>query len=209
MTSLTVDIVSDLVCPWCFIGVERLLTAIRLFDIPVEFTLRFHPFLLDAAVPEAGLPVAERLQSLFGTEPDPHFDRVNAAAHESGLALDARRQPNTYPTVKAHTLIRLASAHGAQLRVVESLFFVHFVEAGNIASNATLVRIGAEAGLDPVDVAAAIGNERALDETRAHAVRLVDSGVTGVPFFLLGSKLAVSGAQTVPTFMQALRQVVE
>jgi predicted DsbA family dithiol-disulfide isomerase len=207
MASITVDIISDVVCPWCFIGLHRLQVAMRLFDVPVDFTLRFHPYLLDASVPESGERIADRIRARYqGADPEPMFDRVNEAARESGLDLDVRRQPTTYPTLKAHTLLRLAAVHDVQLAVAHALFRTHFMEAGNVSDNAALVRIAADCGMDAELAASAIASERALAQTKAEAAHLADSGVRGVPFFLFGGKLAVSGAQPVPALMQAMRQ---
>jgi predicted DsbA family dithiol-disulfide isomerase len=207
MASITVDIISDVVCPWCYIGLHRLHVAMRLFDVPVDFTVRFHPYLLDASVAEAGESIADRLRARYrGANADEMFDRVNAAARECGLDLDVRRQPMTYPTVKAHTLLRLAAVHDVQPAVADALFRTHFVEAGNIADTDTLVRIATECGMDVELAASTIVNERALAQTRTEAAHLADSGVRGVPFFLFGGKLAVSGAQPVPALMQAMRQ---
>jgi len=179
----------------------------RLFDVPVDFTVRFHPYLLDASVPEAGESVAERLRARYrGVDLDVMFDRVSAAAKESGLDLDVRRQPNTYPTVKAHALLRLAVVHDVQLPVANALFRTHFLEAGNVAETATLLRIAGECGMDVELAASTLANDRALAQTHAEAAHLAESGVRGVPFFLFGGKLPLSGAQPVPALMQAMRQ---
>jgi len=208
MASLTIDVISDVVCPWCYIGLHRLETAIRLFDAPVDCTLRFHPYLLDATVPEEGQLVAERLRDRYRADPEQMFDRVTDAAREGGHALDARKQTRTYPTVKAHTLLRLAVAHAAQHTVARELFRTHFDEGGNIADTDTLVTIGSRAGLDTQLVTTTLTNPNALAQTRAEAAHLAESGIRGVPFFLFGGKLAVSGAQAVPSLMQAMRQVI-
>lgn len=207
MASVTVDIISDVVCPWCFIGLHRLQVAMRLFDAPVDFTVRFHPYFLDPSVAEAGESIAHRIRARYrGADADQMFDRVNAAARSCGLDLDVRRQPTTYPTLKAHTLLRLAAVHDVQLPVARALFRTHFVEAGNIADVATLERIAGECGMDVELATSTLANARALEQTRSEATHLADSGVRGVPFFLFGGKLAVSGAQPVPALMQAMRQ---
>lgn len=208
MVRLTIDIVSDVVCPWCYIGVDRLYRAMRLFDVPVDYTVRFHPYFLDSSVPEEGELIADRLRARYrGTNVDEMFDRVNAAAKESGLALDVRRQQRSYPTLKAHTLLRVAAIHDVQEKVARALFREHFDEAGNIADTATLVRIGVAFGIDEALLLSMLTNPNSLAQTRTEAAHLADSGIRGVPFFLLGSKLGVSGAQPVPAMMQALRQV--
>ena len=104
--------------------------------------------------------------------------------------------------------MRLAVAHDAQLAVAHALFRTHFGDAGNIADLATLVAIGTGAGLDAEFVASALSNENALAQTRSEAARLAEGGIRGVPFFLFGGKVTVSGAQTAPSLMQAMRQVI-
>ena len=93
-----------------------------------------------------------------------------------------------------------------QLSVANALFRTHFVEAGNVADTATLLRIAGECGMDVELAASTLGNERALTQTRVEAAHLAESGVRGVPFFLFGGKLPMSGAQPVPALMQAMRQ---
>ena len=205
METLTLDFISDMVCPWCYIGLHRLETAMRLVDRPLRFSLRFHPYLLDPAISDRGVNGAARLRKKYGVDTKSMFAQVEEAARDSDLRLDLSRQKKIYPTVRAHTLLRAAATARAQQQVARALFETHFVEGGNINDVGTLLRVGVKAGLDGDRLRTELTNPAALAQTLSEANHLAESGISGVPFLLVAGKKAISGAQTVPALMQAMR----
>jgi predicted DsbA family dithiol-disulfide isomerase len=194
---MRIDLFSDVVCPWCYIGItrlERVVATARARGASVDVHL--HPFELDPHAPAAGVDVADMLRRKVGRDPQQMFRHVEAMARDAGLPLDLSRQPPMRPTVRAHTLVALADEEGdGQLRLARALFRAHFDEARNIYDVEVLAEIGAAHGLDAGDVRRAVTDEARLSATRARAEQAARSGVRGVPFFLFGGRVAVSGAQ--------------
>ena len=207
MPSLSIDIVSDVVCPWCLIGVRRMEQALEAFP-EVEATVTFHPFLLDPSTPDAGVDLRERLQKKYGVAPESMFGRVEAAARESGIPLDFSRVTRSVATVRAHTLLRHAQAKGTQRALKKALLDAYFLEGRDVGDVDTLAELAAAHGFEPDAARALMRDEAELRETREDAARAAEDGVTGVPFFILGGRLAFAGAQSVETMKQAIRQAL-
>lgn len=199
---LAIDVVSDVVCPWCFIGVTRLEKAIAEEGGAVD--LVFHPFELDPSTPVGGVDLRERLARKYGVDPEAMFGRVEAAARESGIPLDfakVRRSPNT---LKAHTLIGAAKARGIQVEVARAFFEAYFLEGRDLSDDGVLVDVVAARGFDASEAREVLADEGALEATRREAQEAASQGIGGVPFVVFGRRLAVSGAQPVELFRQAI-----
>jgi len=205
MAALTVDFVSDIICPWCFIGFTRLEQALaKAGEDSAEVTLR--PFQLDPTTPPEGADLRERLAKKYNVDPEKMFGRVEAAARESGIALDfakVRRAPNT---LKAHTLLGAATAKGTQRALAKALFAAYFLEGRDLSDDAVLVDLGVAHGFTADEAAAVLADRTAIEQTRGEAAELAGQGIGGVPFTIFEGKLAVSGAQPVEAFQQAIGQ---
>lgn len=206
--SLCIDVFSDIVCPWCFIGSTRLTQALAGLSSEVEAEVCFHPFFLDANLPKAGVSIREKLKKKFGVDPAQLWGKVEAAAAESGLLLDLSRQPTMYPTAAAHTLLRHAHAKGTQPALVAALFRAYFQDAQNIADETVLAGIGAEHGFTRDEAFDLVSTPGELELTRDEALAAAQGGIRGVPFFIFGGTLAISGAQNVSVISAAIRQAL-
>lgn len=208
MSALTIDFVSDVICPWCFIGFTRLEQALaQAGEDNAEVTLR--PFQLDPSIPPEGADLRARLESKYGVAADTMFGRVEAAARESGIPLDfakVRRMPNT---LKPHALIGAALAKGTQRALARAIFAAYFLEGQDLSDDAVLVALATAHGFSAAEATAILADPRALEETRAEAAELAGQGLGGVPFTIFEGKLAVSGAQPVEAFRQAMKQARE
>ena len=210
-TPLTIDIVSDVVCPWCYIGKRKLEAALALpeaADLP-PVVIRWHPFQLNPDLPATGMPRKQYLEDKFGgpERAKTIYDRVRAAGDAVGLSLNIDGIAHQANTLSAHALIAFAQQgdqDGSDMK--ERLLRAYFVENRNIGDTDVLVAIAAEAGLD-ADAARAFitsADERtAVSESDAQARQL---GVTGVPFFIFNRQVAVSGAQDPATLLEAMKQ---
>lgn len=206
MSEIQIDVVTDIVCPWCLIGVTRLHKAIA--SAGINARILHHPFFLDPDVPAEGIDVAEKLRKRFGGDPAAMFARVEAEARKSGIPLDLSKQPRQRPTAAAHTLIRRALDKGTQDALATALFEAHFLEARNIADPDILAEIGARHGFT-VDEARQIATDPAeLEITRQEAAAAAQGGISGVPFFVFNRRLALSGCQPEDVFEQALAQAL-
>ncbi|MCC6873538.1 MAG: DsbA family oxidoreductase [Sandaracinaceae bacterium] len=202
---LDIEVVSDVVCPWCLIGTARLGQALAERK-DLEARVRFSPFLLQPSVPEEGVDLRDHLRNKYGGDPDRMFARVEAEARSSGIALDFAKIRRFPSTLRAHALIDLAGA--AQGRIARALFDAYFLEGRDISDREVLVEIGAAQGLEPGDVRAAITDAARLARVRSLAEAQVRRGVTGVPFFVLDERLAIPGAVPIEVFRRALDQAL-
>jgi predicted DsbA family dithiol-disulfide isomerase len=196
-------VVSDVVCPWCLIGVTRLdqMLASR---PEVRANVKFHPFLLDPTTLEEGEDLRERLERKYRIPAAQMFARVEAAAKESGIALDFEKVRRSVSTIRAHTLIRLGEASGQSGALKRALLRAYFLDGRDVGAIDTLVEIGLAHGLAETTVRERLADPAELAATRSIAREASEQGVTGVPFFVFDDKLAVSGAQSVEVLGQAL-----
>jgi predicted DsbA family dithiol-disulfide isomerase len=208
---IDIVVVSDVVCPWCLIGVERLDQALRAMP-DVKATVRFHPFLLDPTTPEEGDDLRERLERKYRMPAAAMFARVEAAARESGIPLDFAKVRRSIPTIRAHTLIRMgedADGPGRSGLLKRALLRAYFLEGKDVSHLETLVEIGVAHGLPAESIRARLTDPDALAETKALAREAGEQGVTGVPFFVVDERLALSGAQPVDVLQKAIERAFE
>jgi predicted DsbA family dithiol-disulfide isomerase len=205
--AVRIDIVSDVVCPWCYIGKRQLDDALarwreRHADAPAP-AIAWHPFQLNPTMPAQGMARSDYLKAKFG-DPNggPGYNRVRNAASAAGLVFHPERivrQPNT---LRAHALIG-AAAGQLQHLLAARLFECYFVEGKDIGDEATLRAAAAEVGMPPEAVDAAMRPE-ALEATEAIDSGLRDAGIGGVPFFVVGKRINVSGAQGADRLLEAI-----
>jgi predicted DsbA family dithiol-disulfide isomerase len=208
--AITVDVVSDVVCPWCFIGQKRLDKAVAAAG-DVDVHIRWRPFQLDPTIPPQGKDRREYMRAKFGS--DERIREIHARIEPLGeaegisFAFDAIKvAPNT---LDAHRLIRWAGAAGeaVQNRLVRRLFQLNFEEGVNIGDHAVLVEAAREAGMDASVVATLLPTDADVEAVRTEIATASRMGISGVPCFLLEGKYAVMGAQDVDTLADAIRQV--
>ena len=205
---LTIDIVSDVVCPWCYIGKRRIENALALVaDVPVE--VRWRPFFLNPWVPRQGISREEYLTTKFGSV-DAYkgiAGRVVAAANEEGLIYRpdlVKRQPNT---IDCHRLIHWADAQGMAADMKQRLMELYFRDGGDLTDTAVLVEAAADVGLDADDVRKRLATDEDVAVVSAQAQEAADKGISGVPTYVFAQKYAVSGAQAPELLARAIRQV--
>jgi predicted DsbA family dithiol-disulfide isomerase len=204
--AVQIDVVSDVVCPWCYIGKRCLERALALKpEIPVE--VRFRPYFLNPWVPREGMSREAYLVTKFGSVE--HYDsiarRVGAAAAADGLSYAAdkiARQPNT---LDCHRLILWAGKDGA--RVKQRLMDCYFSEGGDLSDANVLVRIAADCGLDSEKMRKMLASDQDVELIEREAAKAKDAGIDGVPTFIFGGVAAVSGAQLPEILADAIEQI--
>lgn len=210
---LTIDVVSDVVCPWCFIGKQRLEKAIALSDVPVA--VRWHPFQLDPTIPPEGKSRRDYLEGKFGTaERIAELHRNIAAAGASeGIDFAFDKIEVSPNTLDAHRLIRWAAedgrANGKQEAVVDALFRAYFLEGRDIGNHAVLAEIAEAAGMDRARIAERLATDEDRHEVAAEIASAQRIGVTGVPTFIIASRYGVVGAQAPATLSQAFAEAAK
>jgi predicted DsbA family dithiol-disulfide isomerase len=193
---LVIDVVSDVVCPWCFIGKRRLEQALELRpDIPVE--IRWRPYFLNDWVPREGISREQYLTKKFGS-PERYKSiagRVAQAAKAEGLDYQMdkiARQPNT---LDCHRLILWAGNTGNAGKMKQRLMELYLSEGADLTDREVLAKVAAECGLDPDLTRELLASDRDVDRVTQEAEQAKRAGIDGVPCFILGGVLAVSGAQ--------------
>ena len=192
-----IDVVSDVVCPWCFIGKRRLEKALALApDVPVE--VHWRPYFLNDWVPPEGISREDYLVTKFGSSEryNVNAQRVAATAAEEGLQYDfanIKRQPNT---IDCHRLIRWAGGIGKAAEMKQRLMNLYFTEGADLSDRAVLVQAAADMGLDAEDVRAALASDTDVEAVTREANSAKEAGIEGVPCYIFGGRYAVSGAQS-------------
>jgi predicted DsbA family dithiol-disulfide isomerase len=193
---LAIDVFSDVVCPWCFIGKRRLEQAVALRpDIPVD--VHYRPYFLNPWVPREGMSRVDYLTAKFGS-PERYEKialRVAQAAANEGLTYNIgalARQPNT---LDCHRLILWGGRLGKAARVKQRLMEIYFSEGGDLSDRDVLVQAASDCGLDPMEVRALLASDADVAAVEQAAKSAQEAGIEGVPFYVFGNVLAVSGAQ--------------
>ena len=202
---LIIDVFSDVVCPWCFIGKRRLEKAIALRpDIPVE--IRCQPYFLNDWIPRDGISRDEYLTTKFGSPQryEQIAQRVVMAAKSEGLVYNPgslKRQPNT---TDCHRLILWASRIGKALEMKQRLMDLYFTEGGDLTDTDTLVKAAADVGLNAEETRARLASDEDGALVSEAAERAKEAGIEGVPFFIFGGIVAMSGAQAPEDIAKAI-----
>jgi len=205
---LPIAIVSDVVCPWCFIGKARLDTALERHGLTDKVQITWLPYELNPDMPDGGMDRTAYLDAKFGPGKRKQIEtRLSEAALESGVTFNWAKVTRSVNTRAAHMLVAAAATVGQATEMKVALFKAYFQEGRDIGDVETLVAITQQLGFDEQDTRDKLADAE-LRETviglEAHAQRV---GVTGVPYFIVGGKLAVSGAQTPEVWTQVFQQL--
>ncbi|MGF0538151.1 DsbA family oxidoreductase [Agrobacterium sp. ES01] len=212
MNRITVDIVSDIVCPWCYLGKTRFELAIAEVQDELGVDINWRPYQLDPDATAEGADYREHLVAKFGSAErlDEMQGQLVELGREIGLDYHFDKIKVRSNTMDAHRVIHWAQAEGREKQnaVVDRLFVAHFVEGQNIADKQVLTTIAGEAGLDPQVIERLLDGDVDCDTIRSEIGAAQNMGVSGVPFFIFDQQYAVSGAQSVEVFAGALRDIV-
>ena len=205
---LRIEVYSDVVCPWCYIGKRRLERALaRTSEVPARVIWR--PFQLNPTMPPAGMERRSYLNAKFGSLDAFRAmeEQMLAAGAAEGIPFALERIARTPNTLAAHRLLWFAGQQGHQDAVMESLFRGYFVEGEDVGARPVLVRLAERAGLDPQVVNQALGTEQGEAEVRTEEATGHRMGIRGVPYFLFNNRYGFSGAQPVEVFTSAISRV--
>jgi predicted DsbA family dithiol-disulfide isomerase len=211
LRSVTIDVVSDVICPWCFIGKRRMEKALAQLAGEIDVEVGWLPFQLNPDMPVEGVGRAEYRKAKFGSlEKSRTLDaRVAGEGAGEGIAFAFERMERTPNTFAAHQLIDLAQEEGAGAGVVEALFSAYFLEARDIGDREVLLGIGRAAGIGRGLIEArwadTVEAQRVAKEERS----MRDLGISGVPTFIIADRYGVSGAQPPEVLVQAIREAAE
>ncbi len=208
--NLAIDVISDVICPWCYIGKRRLEKAIAAIDNQYDVQVRWHPFQLNPSMPKEGISRKEYRTEKFGSwERSMEMDaKIIAVGETEGIHFAFDEMERTPNTVDAHQFIWLAGQRGCQDAVVETLFRAYFCEGRDIGSQQTLIELGSESGLDRQETETMLNSDEAMDAIAKGQELSQRHNVTGVPYFIVNNLIALSGAQPPEAFADAFQRAV-
>jgi predicted DsbA family dithiol-disulfide isomerase len=209
---LTIDIVSDVTCPWCAIGLRGLEEGLKRAGDAVEATIRFHPFELNPDMPAEGRNMVEHLGERLGASPEQlaaSRNTLKAKAAELDFVMAQTAESRIYNTFDAHRLLGWAEPSGKQQALKRALLEVYFTDERNLADPDVLIAAVEKAGLDAVEARDVLASDRYADAVRQEEYLWQSRGIQGVPAFIFDSKYLVSGAQSPETFEQIVRKIAE
>jgi len=203
-----IDVVSDVICPWCFLGKRRLDAALAALDMDVF--IRWRPYMLDPTIPPEGLDRHEYMLNKFGAE---RLKTIHDPLIEAGKELDVpyhfdliTRTPNT---LDAHRLIRWAHTVDRQTEMVERLFLAYWSEGKDVGNRDVLAQCAGEAGINAAQIRELLDSEQDVEETKAEIQHATNIGVTGVPTFIMAQSYALVGAQSPAVLVDAISRVAK
>jgi predicted DsbA family dithiol-disulfide isomerase len=209
-SSVRIDFVSDVVCPWCAIGLASLEAALKRLDGEVAADIHFQPFELNPQMGPEGEDIVEHLSRKYGmseAQVAANQEAIRERGAALGVAFDMDKRQRTWNTFDAHRLLHWAALEGRQRELKHALLRAYFTEGRNVSDRATLVEIAAGAGL-PVDEARRVlAGDACADEVRRDEQYFLQAGIHAVPAISLDRKHLISGGQPPEVFEQALRQV--
>lgn len=211
MQKITIDVVSDVVCPWCYIGKRRLERAIAELENEFQFEVNYLPFELNPQMPAEGRNQKEYLTEKFGG-PDRYkklTDNVTQIAKGEGLAFDYERQSMSPNTRDSHRLIWFAKTEGKQAAMKEALMKAYFEDGKDLTQLSTLIELATSAGLDREKVKTLFDTDEGSVEVQYLEQMNQQRGISGVPFYIVNGKYGISGAQPTETFVNAFRDISE
>ena len=224
MTILTIDVVSDVVCPWCFIGKRHLDRALQLWRTEQPqgaVAVRWHPFFLNPDTPEGGQPYRPFLEKKFGGPQKlaEIWQRITEAGRTTGIEFAFEKIELRANTLNAHRLIHHAQQTGqdgdpkvvqskAVNRLIEGLFAAQFIEGRHLGDRTVLAAVAGERGMDREAVQRYLDSAEDADVVRAAAADLQRMGIGGVPFFIFNKRLTASGAQPPEALLKVMREAV-
>jgi predicted DsbA family dithiol-disulfide isomerase len=208
--TLRIDYVSDVVCPWCVIGLKALEQAIEQVGDVATVELHFHPFELNPQMEPEGENIGEHLARKYGASEEQGQrtrEMIRARGAELGFVFDMDKRARIYNTFDAHRLLHWAELQGRQHTLQIALFEAYFSNGENIASHEVLVRVAAEAGLDEQQAADVLGSGAYAEEVREEEAFFQRQGISAVPAIIINQRHLISGGQPPEVFEKALRQI--
>jgi predicted DsbA family dithiol-disulfide isomerase len=203
--SVKIEIWSDVVCPWCYIGKRRLESALREFEHADGVEIAWRSFQLNPDAPDRAVPTRDYLVRRFGPQAEAMTARVADLARAEGLELNFDRAL-TVNTFDAHRGIHLATERNVASAAEERLMRAHFTEGADLSAPETLASLLGEVGVDPDDVRGVLAGTEYADAVRADVEEAYALGATGVPFFVIDRTYGIPGAQPAEVFLGALRK---
>ena len=205
--TVKIEIYSDVVCPWCFLGKRRLEKALESMDSLLSVEIRYLPYELNPAMPEKGVNRKEYLESKYGFGIRGAHERLTAWGREVGITYDFEKDQKIPNSFNAHRLIWLAGKQGLEKEMLEALFKAYFTEVRDLGDKRTLADIAVGAGLRRGEAEKLLNGEEGAQEVREMEEKAYNMGIAGIPHFVFNGETELSGAYPVEAFVSILNQL--
>ncbi len=208
---ITVDIVSDVVCPWCIIGYKKLEQAMQRFEGKAEFALAWHAFELNPNMPPEGQDINEHMAQKYGATPEQskaNRERLRNAGSDLDFEFSYHENMRMVNTFDAHRLLHWAGETGKQTALKLALFKAHFTDGKDVSDHEILTTVAVSVGLDEKRVRDLLGSDMFAADVRAVEAEWQDRFISGVPAFIFNKKFMVPGAQDSDVFAQIIENKV-
>ena len=206
---IKIDIVSDVACPWCYIGKKHLEKALENFNSP-EVAITWHPFQLDPTIPKEGVSREEYFAKKFGSNSqiEAVFQRVAGVGEQAGIIFNFHQMSKAINTIPLHKLLHIAREEGTQIVLEERFFKGYFTDGIDFSDDDILFTFMQDFGWDAEKTTSILANDEIEQAVLQEIQHFQNLGVSGVPFFIFNNKYAVSGAQPTNVFLDTLQKVV-
>lgn len=202
---IKIDVVSDVVCPWCYIGKRRLEKAVDALRDTIDFEITYHPFELNPQLDAKGVNQKEYLSDKFGGEEqyEKITNKTTQVAAAEGLTFHFEKQKVSPNTRKAHALLQVAQAEGVQLPLMETFFKAYFTDGIDLTNPDNLIDLAVSAGMSKEKATQTLTDDNSLLQVSLAEQELYKLGISSVPFYIINNKYGISGAQATETFIEA------
>lgn len=212
MKHLTIDIVSDVVCPWCAIGYGHLSQALNQLEHEIQADIQWHPFQLNPYMGKEGQEINEHLAEKYGLNEQQLADnkkRIQAVGAQAGIDFNFDQRSRIYNTLDCHVLLHLANESGKQTQLKLALFKAYFSEGKDISDREVLVDIAASVGIETQAALAVLDDDEIREVVKQEEAQFKQMGIQSVPAFIINNKYLISGGQPVEAFVQGLQEISE
>lgn len=207
---LKIDFVSDVVCPWCAVGLKSLEKALANIGSDVAVDMHFQPFELNPQMAPEGEDVVEHLVRKYGSTPEQmahNQEAIRQRGAEVGFTFNMDKRKRIVNTFDAHRLLHWAALQGRQPELKEALLAAYFTDGRDVSSRDVLVDVAAQVGLDPVEARHVLAEDRYAQDVRAHEQFYQSQGVRAVPSVIINDRYLIQGGQPPEVFEQTLRKI--
>jgi len=212
MKELQIDIVSDVVCPWCAIGYGNLTQALDQLTESISAKIEWHPFQLNPYMGKEGQDINEHLEEKYGlTEAQlkENKQRIKDVGKQAGVEFTFEQRARIYNTLDCHVLLHYAQEQGKQTELKLALFKAYFSDGKDVSDQAVLVSVAESVGLDPIASQAVLNDDDYQKAVKDEESKYKSMGISSVPAFIINNKYLISGGQPVDSFLQTLKEISE
>lgn len=212
MKTLQIDIVSDVVCPWCAVGYANLSSALDELSSDIQANIQWHPFQLNPDMPKEGQAIDEHLAEKYGlndAQLKENQQRLVTVGQASGVEFNFDQRSRIFNTLDCHVLLDFAETQNKQTQLKLALFKAYFGDGLNVSDQAVLMGVAESVGLSKEEVEKALADSALREKVKAEEAKYKAMGISSVPAFIINNQYLISGGQPVDSFVQALTEISE